>query len=50
MGTQCSNTPFCSSVPSVFAIFVKNKQNARDISKKRGETGKIKNLTVFLKR
>ena len=26
-----SNTPFFEDVPCVFAVFVKNKQNARDI-------------------
>ena len=31
---QCSNTPFFPNVSGVFAIFVKNKQNARDILNK----------------
>ena len=31
------------------AVFVKNKQNAWDIHKKGGKTGKIENLTVFKK-
>ena len=44
-----SNTPFFEDVPSVLAVFVKNKQNARDIRQKRGKTVKIKNLTVLKK-
>ena len=49
-GTQVQH--FCfffSDVPSVFAVFVKNKQNARDIRKKRGKSEKTKNLPVFKK-
>ena len=34
-----SNTPFFEDVPSVFAIFVKNKQNARDIRQTGGNRG-----------
>ena len=31
-----SNTPFVDDVSSVVAVFVKNKQNARDIKKNTG--------------
>ena len=41
-----SNTPFFDDVSSVLAVFVKNKQNARDIRKKRGKNGG-KKLTVL---
>ena len=46
-GAPRSNTHFFEDVPCVLAVFVKNKQNARDIRQKRGTSGKIENLTVF---
>ena len=44
-------TLFFSNAPSVLAIFVKNKQNAWDIrkKKKRGKSEKTKKFTVFKK-
>ena len=41
---------FWKDVPRVFAVFVKNKQNARGRPTKTGKNGKIEHVTAFVKK